>query len=204
MATFVKSKNYFLYGGINIFLSWIIFFDLDAIDNHSIKALSSLSASCVKVKLMWHAIIFLLIISVSSSCLACSCVAPQVEAPREGAPALTKEQILSAHAAWYLRRANTVVRAKVMKSESIPNKVPFQRFEISVIEVIQGNAVQHMIALETGASNCSLHLNKGEEWLLFIQKTSELDICSGNTKLAPIKDQNDALAFLKAVRSSAP
>jgi hypothetical protein len=152
---------------------------------------------------MWHAIIFLLIISMSSCCLACSCVAPQVEAPREGAPALAKEQILSAHAAWYLRRVDTVVRAKVMKSEPIPNKMLFQRFEISVIEVIQGNEVPHTITLETGASNCALHLNKGEEWLLFIHKTSELDICSGNTKLAPTNDLNDAIAFLKAVRSRA-
>lgn len=152
---------------------------------------------------MWHAVIFLLLF-VPSCCLACECVLPEIEAPREGAQPLSKEQILSAHARWYLRRADTVVLGTVLNSAPVPNRAPFTRFQISIVEVIKGNAVQNTITLETGADNCSLHLNKGEEWLLFIHKAAELNICSGSSKLAPLRHSGEARAFLKAVRSSAP
>ena len=123
--------------------------------------------------------------------------------PARGATSLTKEQILSAHAAWYLRRADTVVLATVLNSVPVPNKVPFTKFQISIVEVIKGAAVPHTMTLETGADNCSLHLNKDEKWLLFVRKAAELNICSGSTKLDPMTHSGDAQAFLKEALSSA-
>ena len=141
-----------------------------------------------RANLVLAAILFL----IASPVLACSCVALSARIA-----AMPVEQRNIEVRRTNFARAKYVIRVKVTESTKISTGYTMQ---VNVLESMKGGKSIGPMVVQTGISSCALPLEKGEEWLLFLEETLIVGFCMGNTALDPNDpDSNATLTFVRAL-----
>jgi hypothetical protein len=172
---------------------------------------------------MWAKVCLVLLMACSNACLACSCQIPEIQKPAEGSAANTEKQDIAQEAAWYSRRATTVLRATVVRRShfgtdaparsgiadltramTAPKQSPYEhRYELSVMETFKGaDGIGPKVIMTDYLNPCGMTIKPGEEWILFLDGDKPLSQCSGNTEVTDARMTSYRLQMLTALRDA--